>query len=139
MGYRLEFDPANTILRMRIEGRLTDESLAEVYQTGLEHWAATDASAFIWDFSFVTEFAISTSFMREMANQEPAMPDTTRRPCIVVVPTTIGFGLARMFQIAGETKRPLLEVVHTMDEALAALGIQSPHFGPLEQPLGRPG
>jgi len=32
----------------------------------------------------------------------------------------------------GESKRPLLEVVRTMDEALAALGIQSPHFEPLE-------
>jgi hypothetical protein len=37
-----------------------------------------------------------------------------------------------MFQIAGETKRPLLKVVHTMDEASAVLGVPDPHFEPLE-------
>jgi len=42
------------------------------------------------------------------------------------------FGLARMFQIAGAATRPLLEVVHTRDEALTALGIQSAHFESLE-------
>jgi hypothetical protein len=37
-----------------------------------------------------------------------------------------------MFQIAGESTRPLLQVVRTVDEALTALGAQSPHFEPLE-------
>ena len=37
-----------------------------------------------------------------------------------------------MFQTLGESMRPLLEVVRTMDEALAALGIQAARFEPLE-------
>jgi len=65
------------------------------------------------------------------------MPDAARRPRILVVSATAGYGLARMFQILGEPKRPLLKVVRTMDEALAALGVQSPHFEPLEQLLPR--
>jgi len=44
---------------MRFEGRLTDESLAELYRKGLEYWATTDASAAISDYSSVTEFAIT--------------------------------------------------------------------------------
>jgi hypothetical protein len=40
--------------------------------------------------------------------------------------------LSRMFQMLGESTRPLLEVVRTMDEALAALDIPSAHFEPLE-------
>jgi hypothetical protein len=36
-----------------------------------------------------------------------------------------------MFQIAAESTRPSLMVVRTVDEALAALGVQSPHFAPL--------
>ena len=60
------------------------------------------------------------------------MTEPTQRPRIVVAPSTVGFGLARMFQIVGERKRPLLQVVRTMEEALAALGIESPHFEPLE-------
>jgi hypothetical protein len=59
------------------------------------------------------------------------MADTTR-PRVIVVPQTHAFGLARMFQIIGEPKRPLLKVVHTLDEAFATLGLQSPHFEPME-------
>ena len=60
------------------------------------------------------------------------MPDVTRRPSFFVAPMTTGFGLSRMFQILGEPTRPLLKVVHSMDEALAELGVQYPHFEPLE-------
>ncbi len=60
------------------------------------------------------------------------MPDATRRPRFIAVMNPSGFGLARMFQTLGAATRPLLEVVHTLDEALAALGIQSPHFESLE-------
>jgi hypothetical protein len=37
-----------------------------------------------------------------------------------------------MFQIVGEKDRPLLQVVRTLDDALVALAVQSPHFEPLE-------
>ena len=53
MGFRFEFDPVHKILLGRFEGRLTDESLAEFYRAGLKHWAATDASAAISDYSSV--------------------------------------------------------------------------------------
>ncbi len=132
MGFRFEFDPVNKILLLRIEGRLTDELLAEHYGAVRKFSTATDARAGIWDLSSVTELAVSSEFIRELASQEPAMADATQRPRFIVAPTAVGFGLARMFQIEGEHTRPLLEVVHTMAEALAALGIQSPHFEPLE-------
>ena len=60
------------------------------------------------------------------------MPNATRRPRIMVAPATVGFGLARMFQLMGERTRPLLKVVCTLDEALAALGVKSPRFERLE-------
>ena len=60
------------------------------------------------------------------------MPDPASRPRVIVAPTNLEFGLARMFQIQGESARPLLSVVHTLDEALAALGIRFAHFEPLE-------
>ncbi|MGO9576966.1 MAG: hypothetical protein ACLPTQ_21865 [Terriglobales bacterium] len=131
MGFRFEFDPANKILLMRFEGPLTDESLAELYRAIRTYSIATDARAGIWDYSSVTEIAVSAEHIRQLASQEPAMPDATRRPRIIVAPTAVGFGLSRMFQIAGESKRPLLRVVRTLDEAFAALDIQSPHFEPL--------
>ena len=53
-------------------------------------------------------------------------------PRVIVVPETYAFGLARMYQIVAEQKRPLVTVVRTMDEALTALNITSPHFEPLD-------
>ena len=132
MGYRSEFDPANKILLMRFEGQLTDESAAEFYRAVRKYSTATDARAGIWDCSSVTEIAVSTELIRQLASQEPAMLDATRRPRFIVAQKTLEFGLARMFQILGESTRPLLKVVHTLDEALAELGVQSPHFEPLE-------
>jgi hypothetical protein len=134
MALRFEFDAENKILLARPEGRITDESLAEVYGAIRKHSTATDARAGIFDLSSVTEFAISAEFVRHLARQEPAMPDALRRPRIIAVMSPTGFGFARMFQIAGAETRPLLEVVHTRDEALATLGVQSPHFEPLEGP-----
>jgi hypothetical protein len=132
MGFRFEFDPGNKILLARFEGRLTDESVEESYRAIRRYSTATDARAGIWDYSSVTEFAMSSALIRQLADEEPAMPNATTRPRIIVVPATAGFGLARMFQIMGEQKRPLLRVVHTLDEALAALGVQSQHFEPLD-------
>ncbi len=131
-NFLFEFDPVNKLLLFRYEGRLTDESLAESYRAIRKYSTETDASAGIWDLSSVTEFAVSTEFIRQLANQEPAMSDATRRPRVIVAPDAVGFGLSRMFQLMGEPTRPLLNVVRTLDEALAALGVQSPHFEPLE-------
>jgi hypothetical protein len=131
-GFRFEFDPVNQILLLRWEGRLTDESLAEAHQAAQRHWAATDARAGIADFSSVAQFALSAEFVRTLARQKPAMPDATKNPLFIVMPTTVGYGLARMYQIVGERAVPLVNVVHTMGEALAALGVKSQHFEPLE-------
>jgi|SRR5580704_10101858 hypothetical protein len=132
MGLRFEFDRGNQVLLARIEGRLTDELLAEAMREIRKHSIATDARAGIFDFSLVSEVAVSSAFVRELAKQEPAMVDAARRPRFLVAPAGVTFGLARMFQMLGESTRPLLEVVHTMDEALAALGVRSPRFEPLE-------
>jgi hypothetical protein len=132
MGYRFEFDRVNKVLLGRFEGRFTNESAAEFYEAIRRYSTATDATAGVWDFSSVTEFAANAEFIRQLAAREPAMRDAANRPGFIVAPASFLFGLSRMFQIAGETKRPLLKVVHTKDEALAALGVPDPHFEPLE-------
>ena len=132
MGFRFEFDHANRILLVRIEGRLTDELLAECYHAIRERSVATDARMGIFDMSAVTEFSVSSELVRQLARSEPAMPNGGERTRIIAVENTTGFGLARMFQIVGEKDRPKLHVVRTLNEALATLGVQSPHFEPLE-------
>ena len=133
MGYRFEFDPVNRILLLRFEGRLREESLAEIHRAARIHWAVTGARAGIGDYSSVSEFPLSAELVRTLARQGTPMPEPTEDPHFIVMASTTGYGLARMYQIVGELAQPLLSVVRTVDEALAALGIQSSHFEPLEQ------
>jgi hypothetical protein len=132
MEFRFEIDRGNKILLVRVEGRLTDELLAEIYQRVRTHTRAIDIRAGIVDFSSVSDWALSSSFLRELAKQEPAMADSAQRRLILVAPAAVGFGLARMFQMLGESTRPLLEVVRTLEDAVAALVAESAQFEPFE-------
>jgi len=131
MGYRFEFDSVNKILLLRVEGRFTDELLAQGQPVVRKYWAATAPGAGIVDLSPVTEFAVSTESIRRLADQKLVV-DATMSPIVIAAPETFVFGVSRMFQLLGEPKRPQLQVVRTLEEALAALGIQSPNFEPLE-------
>lgn len=127
--FRVELDAMNKILMFRLEGRITEESSLELHEAIREHMAAVEARAAITDYTFATEFAVSSAFIRHLANLEPP----TTRPRVLVFPQTYGYGLGRMYGLLQEDKNPLLQVVHNIDEALTTLGIQSPHFEPLEQ------
>lgn len=131
MGCHFEFDSLNKILLMRFDGRLTEESVASFYVAIRKHSIATDARAGIWDLSASTDVTLTPEFLRRMASMDPAMPDATKRPRFIVVPSAVGLAIPRMFEIAGKEKNPLLRIVSTVDEALAALGIAVPHFEPL--------
>ena len=132
MAFRFEFDPVNKILLARFEGQLTNEAAEEYHDALGRNWKATGAHAGIWDLSGVADFAVAADFLRNLAQRKPITPGLTNHPRFIVVPVTAGYGLMRMFQIAGETTRPLLHVVRTVDEALTALGVQSSQFEPLE-------
>jgi len=130
-SFRFEFDPVNNILMVRFEGRLTHELVQEFYRQGKEYWIATGARAAILDGSSVTEVAISSERIRQLALQDPVL-ELTGRPRVFVVPRTEVFGLARMFQLTGESKQPFLHVVRTMDQAYALLSIQSAKSEPIK-------
>jgi len=129
--YRYEFDPVNKILMTRFEGCLTQGLVEEFYREGKEYWLATGARAAILDGSSVTQVALSSDFIRQLARQDPVL-ELAGRPRVLVVPRTEVFGLARMFQITSESKNPHVHVVRTMDQAFAVLGVQSPNFEALQ-------
>lgn len=127
MAFRVEFEPVQKVLLVRFEGRVTEELIAECYRSTPRYSTATGARAHILDFSSATELTLSSNFLHALA-LEPILSVGPLRHCFIIAPTAYEFGLARMFQMEGEHTRPLLEVVHTMNEALAALGIHSSHF-----------
>jgi hypothetical protein len=127
MGARYEFDKDHQVLLVYLDGRLSEESLGSLNREGEKYWAATKPRAEIIDCSGVTDFDISSERIRQLARQRLA-PDAANRQRVIIVPTVHSFGLARMYQITGEPHRPHITVVRTMNEALKALNITSPHF-----------
>ena len=114
---------------MRFEDkRLTDESCAEVYAALREYAIATNPYAVISDFSAATQVELSLAFIQQLALEEPAVPEASERGRIAVFANDVGFNMARTFQRLGESTRPLFHVVRTLDEALEALGVESPRF-----------
>src|SRR5258707_11166540 len=106
MGSRYEFDKDHQVLLVYLDGRLSEESLGSLNRAGEKHWAATKPRAEIIDCSGVTEFAISSERIRQLAQQQP-MPDAANCQRVIIVPTVHAFGLARMYQITSERNRPL--------------------------------
>jgi hypothetical protein len=130
-AFRTQPNQETKIRLIRVAGRLTDESLAALYQTSRGYSAASFS---IVDFSAVTESAVSGRFIRKLANQKAAMADTNSL-LFIVAPQPYIYGLCRMFQLLREGTSLLLQIAHTLDEAFASMGIQPPHFEPSVLPI----
>lgn len=77
--------------------------------------------------SEVTSFAVSANTVHELATSAPAMPNPERLR-ILIAPSPQTFGIARMFEMTGQDKRPDVYVVRSEKEASAILGIQETRF-----------
>jgi hypothetical protein len=105
MGLQFECDQLNKISLIRVEGLLTDKSLGILYESNRRHCAVTAALVGIVDLSSVSEFALTNSFIQQLANQMPLIAEA-KRSCIIVALEDYAFGLCRMFQLMGEGKTP---------------------------------
>lgn len=77
--------------------------------------------------SEVTSFAVSAKAIHELATSAPAMPNPERLR-ILIAPSPQTFGIARLFEMIWQDKRPDVHVVRGEKEALAILGIQETRF-----------
>jgi hypothetical protein len=130
MGFVLGFDARNKILRVTLEGRLTDAILIGSHAAAAEYVASHPPCRGIVDFTEVAKFEVSSFAMRELANGAPAFPPASMR--VLVAPRDVSYGMVRMFQIFGETNRPNLHVVRTVDEAYRLLDVETPEFVPID-------
>jgi len=133
VGFILEFDSKNNILRARLEGRVTDRVLSDCYAAAARYTAShPPVRGGIWSFVEVTTAELSGHAMRKLAATPPILPPGYIR--VVVAPSDSAYGMSRMFQMLTETTRPDLRVVRTMDEAYSLLGVESPEFSPVSSP-----
>ncbi|HEX4427108.1 MAG TPA: hypothetical protein VH079_17040 [Terriglobales bacterium] len=131
MVFNMSFDARNNLLRVTLEGEVTDAILADSYATAAKYVAANPPCRGVWDFSKVTQFEVSTDTIRELARTSPIIVSGHMR--VVVAPQDHLYGMARMFQILGQETRSDLHVVRTMDEAYCLLQVELPEFVPIER------
>jgi len=129
MGFVMEFDAKNNILRGTLEGRVTDAILLDCYAAAARCATSHPQCRGLWDFSEVTEFAVSSHTIREMSRGPPIISTGYMR--VIVASQDYLFGMMRMLQILSKESRPELHVVRTMDEAYHLLLVESPEFGPV--------
>src|SRR6478736_7588382 len=115
MGVRFEFDSANKILMTKLEGELTDELARETDAGMRRHLAKKSPHVHIVDCSSVTKFSMSGEWVRQLARRPPELRGESCRR-FFVMPSTAGFGLARMFQIIGEPHYDSITIVRSLDE-----------------------
>jgi len=128
MGFVMDFDAKNNILRVTLDGSLTDAILFDGYAAMGKYLAEHASCHSIADFSPVTSADFSSETIRQLA-AAPPLPTAALR--ILVVPLDSIYGMARMFQILGQETRPNLHIVRTMDEAYSLLQVKSPEFSSL--------
>jgi hypothetical protein len=129
VGFLLEFDTRNNILRVTLEGCVTDAILLDAYETAARYVASHTPCRGIGDISRATKFEVSTSTVRKMALSSPVIPAGYTR--VFVAPQDSIYGMVRMFQTLGESTRPDFHVVRTMEEAYRLLRVESPEFSPV--------
>lgn len=129
MAYCFDFASSQGILRCRLEGDITNESLKECYEAAGALAVQIDPKVGIMDFSNANSLNVSAETVRDLANRAPGMPKA--RPRFLVAPSHSLYGLARMFQQYGNETRPEVYVVRSVDEVYAILGVLEPHFEPV--------
>jgi hypothetical protein len=137
MACSLEFDSKHKMLRLTIDGRLTDDMLFEGYKLAAAYAATCPPSCSITDLAKVTSNEVSSNAVMELAKSLRPDPVPVRR--VIVVPQMHSYGVARMFQILSEEVRPDLHIVRAMDEAYRLLGVESPEFVPVNAESHIPG
>jgi hypothetical protein len=126
MGYFFEYDATNKIMRLSFEGRVTDAGLWAPYSIAVKYFAWKPACRSIVSFVDVTSFEVSPDTVKSLASYAPALP--IEYPVIIVASQQTIYGMARLFSILGQDKRPNLTVVKSMLEAYELFQVKSPEF-----------
>jgi hypothetical protein len=122
MAFVFDFDPTHRILRSTFSGRVSDDELLDHQRVGLLLVTSLDPHFAIIDLSGAEPFDVTVDGIRALAKLPPAMPKIDR-PRVIIAPSDITFGMARIFELEGEATRPSLHVVRSMKEAWAIIGV----------------
>jgi len=131
VGFAVDFDATNNILRITMDGHVSDSVALSCAQTVGRCAARYPQYRGIVDLSNVTRYDVSPEIIRQLARTPPSASPGPNA-LVIVAPKEHSYGMSRMFQLLTETTRPNQHVVRTMDAALELLQVKSPTFVPVD-------
>lgn len=126
MAVTFELAEAECLLRITLDGRVTNAILLDVWSKATQIAAALPPSKTIVDLSGIKQLEVTSDLVASLARVKPVRPRDYLE--VFVAPTEVVFGMSRMFQILSEPTRHNLQIVRTMREAYDFLGLASPTF-----------
>jgi hypothetical protein len=126
MDFVIDLDVTHRVFRVTITAAVLTEELAEDYYRNLSLVAARGGPyAAICDYSRVTSTTLSSDTVRGWAKRHPA---PGRRDHVLVAKESAIFGLARMLQLHQDFWGEHFQVVRSLEEAYAMLGVRPEDF-----------
>ncbi|HWY68574.1 MAG TPA: hypothetical protein VNX88_07905 [Terriglobales bacterium] len=120
MPVNVSVDRRRKLVITTYSGDVTDADVAHQISQVREQAPYGPAYRAITDFTQVTQFNISSSEIRSVADSESPLAEAQR---VMVAPSDVAYGTSRMFQVLALRTRPNITVVRTLAEAYAKLGI----------------
>jgi hypothetical protein len=130
MHSQIDLDPTHSVIRLIVLEEIVSLECAEDCYRHLS--AATSSGgpyAAIYDLSRSRNTSIPTETIRDLAHRRPSIATgKTGKPHVVVGYFPVIYGLARLFQMCGESVGNEFEVVHTLEEAYDIVGARPEDF-----------
>jgi hypothetical protein len=126
MHYVIDLDPAGRIVRVTVDGVLTDELLVETYGTLERLMSGQGPYSGIFDFSKVVEDLVSSEGITDLARKTAIILSGKLR--VVVASTPDLRGLFRMYEMNRDGMRADLQIVESIDEAYRMFGVHPENF-----------
>lgn len=124
--YAIDLDPTAQIVRVTVDGVLTDELLMETYSTLKQLVPGGGPYSGIFDFSKVIDDRVSHDGIKVLAREAPVILSGRLR--VVVAGTPSLHGLFRMYEMSRVGMRADLQVVGSIDEAYRMHGVHAEDF-----------
>jgi len=128
MAFQLLFDARYRVVLVRPGPDLTPAVLGDMRDAVGRFVAANGACRGIMDFTPVERIDLPSTTVVEYGRKAPALGEHKR---VFVAPTDALFGLCRMFGAYRDRQGFAPEIVRSLPEAYAALGLSGPEFAPV--------
>jgi hypothetical protein len=115
MPWDFEIDPAQRLIRIRVQGTLRDRDLLGVDAALRNHCEFDPSFNSLIDLREAIGGEVTAAGVQVLAQQPPLLAPNSRSA--LVVPTDLGFGMARMFELLREGKPGEVRAFKDLDGA----------------------